>query len=361
MGNGGQCPYKTPKERIMNIHPRMESLLREATERNASDLFIAPGEPPIMRLKGEITRLEGDVFSTEDVNEIATSLIGEEDLGQLGTKHGGITRSCSLPGEFNASFGVALSSGSPTITCRIGTSRIWSAEELKVPESIVELSMFPYGLVLVSGKPGSGKTTLLYALIDHINSNKACHITTIEHPIGLQLLPKKALIQQREVGVDIPDIVTGLRTAMYLDPDVIMVGEVKNFAELEACITAAGLGHLVFVQMHSGTPEDAIRDIIDVLPEDHRTAICKRLADVFRGAAAQRLVPKAAGDGRLAVYGVLTPDKEMSQAIAKGEDFMSRKTPMPEGCQTMAEHIEEMLADGMISEETAEKVLADLQ
>jgi len=176
----------------------------------------------------------------------------------------------------------------------------------------------------------------------------------------MTVAPKKALVQQREIGVDVPNALSGIEAARHQDLDVLLIGEIATVEELQACITTAETGHMVLTQLHAETPEGAIQRMIDVFPEDIRQVSRKALASVLRGVSAQRLLPKTDGKGRLAAYGVLIPDDEMRTAIAEGRDFMARKTPWPEGCQTMAEHIERLRAEGEITDETAERALAGI-
>jgi len=334
--------------------PKVEEWVREALARDASDLFLLPGEPPAIRLRGLIERTDGEPLTGEEVREMAAAAIGEENLAKVGPVVGKFHRWCGVPGDFNVGVCVARSHGEYTMTVRVMPNRIFSVEEMLFPEAMIKAALSPNGLVVVAGHVGSGKTTGLLGLVDHINANvDGVHICTVEGPNHMVIPAKKALVQQREIGVDVPSALAGIEAAQGQDQDVLMIGEIATVEELQACIATAQTGHMVLTQLHASSPEEAIQRMIDVFPEDVRAVSRKALAHVLRGVSAQQLVPRADGGGRLAVYGVLIPDDEMREAIAEGRDFMARKTPWPEGCQRMADHIERLRAEGVITEERA--------
>jgi twitching motility protein PilT len=196
--------------------------------------------------------------------------------------------------------------------------------------------------------------------VDHINGHRACHICTVEDPVIVPIPAKKALVQQRCVGADVPNTLAGIQAAMRQDLDVLFINEIKTVEELEAVISVAEQGHLVITVFHAAaTPEESVRRMIDVFPEDVRDVSRRAIAGSLRAVCAQRLLPRVGGS-RVAAYAVLIPDDEMRNAIAGGRDFMKRENPMPEGCQTMPEHIERLRDEGVISGETAEKALGDV-
>ena len=343
------------------MHPELARLVRLALERDASDLFLIPGEPPALRLRGHIERLEDEVLGAEEVRAMAAAAIGEEDLAKVGTIVGEFRRWCGVPGEHNVSLCIACAHGDYTIAARIMPSRLLNVEEMEFPRAMVEAASCRHGLIVVSGAVGSGKTTGLYGLVEHLNAHRAdIHICTVEGPNHMYITPKKALVQQREIGVDVPSALAGIKAAINQDADVLLIGEVTSVEELQACITAAEMGHLVLTQLHCSTPEAAIRRMIEVFPEDMREASRKALAGVLRAVSAQCLLSRKGGKGRVAAYGVLIPDDEMREAIAAGRDFLARKTPLPEGCQNLREHIERLRDEGFADEESARKALEEL-
>ncbi len=340
----------------VKLPPQVESLFNEALERGASDVFLLPGEPPTMRVNGLIERTDADPLSAEELRSIAAAMIGEEDLEKIGREVGEITRWCGVMGVVNATLSVARAHGDYTIVFGLNPPVIVDVKRAQIPEAMLEAACSGAGLVVFSGLAGSGKTTSLLSVVDYVNTQIPCHICTVENPIHVHITAKKALVQQREVGVDVPNCLSGIRAAMKQDLDVLCVGEITSVEELEACITAAETGHLVVTQLHAPTPEAAIQRIIDVFPDDLREVSRKALASVLKGVSAQRLLAAKEG-GRVPAYGVLIPDDEMRLAIAEGRDFMCRRGPMPEGSRTMEDDIKNLLRRGIISEEVAKDAL----
>jgi len=330
----------------------LERLVREAVDRDASDLFLIPGEPPAMRLRGVIERMDVDALTAEAVRSMAEEVIGRENLVQIGPKLARFQQWCGSPGEFNLSVCVARSHGDYTIAFRIMPTRIFTADEVSMPPAIVKAAAPLHGLIVLSGLTGSGKTTTVYALLDHINATAGgCHICTVEGPSHMLIPSKKALVQQREIGVDVPDALAGIQASADQDLDVLYIGDEADTEALLAGIGLADMGHLVITQMHATAPEDVISRIIDAFPDAARDLYRRMLARVLRAVSAQILLPRAGGKGRVPAYGILIPDEEMRQAIAEGRDFMERRTPWPEGCQTIAEHLQRLLGEGIVSEE----------
>ena len=345
----------------VKLPPELERLVREAVERDASDLFLIPGEPPAMRLQGCLERTEAEPLTADEIEQMATAAIGKENMARIGTEIGTFGRWCGSPGEYSASICVARTHGEYSIAFRVMLPYIPTIAEVSLPEAMIQAGQSPNGLVVFAGKVGSGKTTSLYSLVDHINGQTACHICTVEGHSHLYINPKKALVQQREVGVDVPNVLAGIEAAANQDLDVLLIGEITNVEELQAGITVAETGHLVITQLHPpASPEAAIQRMIDVIPEDVRAVSRAAIARVLRAVSAQILLPRADGAGRVAAYGVLIPDDEMRQAIAEGRDFMARKTPMPEGCQTIAQDVQRLQKEGVIAAETAQEALANL-
>jgi twitching motility protein PilT len=336
-----------------------ETLLMEAQARGASDLHLLPGEPPTLRVDGVLERTEAAPLTAAETMEIASALISRENVDRIGRELGETHRSVTI-GEVAARICVARASGEVTIAVRLLPTSVPGVEALRVPKGLVAAVNMPNGLIVISGRAGSGKSTTAYSLLDHINASRRANIHTFEDPIMYRLTPKISLVQQREVGVDIPDTLSGLKQSMLMDPDVVFVGEIRTLDDLQACITVAEVGHLVIIVIHAETPEGAIQRIVDVFPEHTRPFYRKVLAGVLRCVSCQRLIPNASGRGRIAAYGLLVPDEEMRTAIAEGGDVLSRRTPLPENCLSMRGEIERMASEGLISRETAKAYLADI-
>ncbi len=344
----------------MELHPKLEELLLSAAERDASDLFLIPGEPPAQRLRGKVERLDETPLTAEEIEEIAAVAIGRDELAKIGAEVGDRQRTFRLATGHNVRVCVSSVSGNYSVVTQIMLNRILSVEQTGIPEAILEAAMRPSGLIVVSGVVGSGMQTSAYSLVEYLNINRGGHICTIEDPCVILFEPKKALIQQREVGVDVADARAGFRVAWHQDLDILFVNKLTSLDEIEGCIAVAETGHLVIVTLHgASTPQDAITRLIEVFSPERRPLIAKPLSKVLIGVMAQVLLPKKE-KGRVAAYGTLIPDQEMREAIAEQRDVFTRKNPLPEGCQSLPDHIEKLRADGVITEEAARKALRGL-
>ena len=339
----------------------LERFLQEAFDKGASDLFLIPHEPPSFRVKGSIERAETDSLRAEDVRKVAIAAFGEEQIQLVGGQTGQLITSCSLPGALDGRMCLARSRGEFTIAIRLLPTNLPNVSDLRIPEGMLNAALSKNGLVICAGPSGSGKTTILYGLAEYINENTASHICTIENPIYYCIKPKKAIVQQREVGSDIPDVAAGINVAMQQDLDVLLLGEIKTVEELAACVTVTQTGHLVLSQVHAWTPEEAIQRLLDVQAEENVTVFRRHFAEALRAVSAQILLPKAAGKGRVAAFGVLVPDKQMREAIAEGRDIFERKDPLPKGCQRLADDIERLYNEKVITEESRNNALAELR
>jgi len=340
----------------VNQTAELESFLQEAHERRASDLYLVPGEPVAYRVGREIVRAEDDPLTAEAVAAIAAAAVGAERLAEIGRTTERIVTSCSVAGVVDGRMCIARSLGAPTIVVRILPTDIPSLESIGMPAAAVAALDAPNGLIVASGVAGSGKTTVLLSMVDHINATRDGHICTIEDPLSMRLVPKRCIIQQREVGVDIPDVLGGFRAALLQDPDVIVVGETKRVEELDACITATEIGHLVFLSMYGQTPQDTIGRMIDVQPPDSRDVFQKALARALRMVVTTVLLTPAGGKRKVAAWGVLIPDAEMRAAIAAGTSVPDRAA-LPPGCQLLEEDVRRLAADGTVTEEEARRAL----
>jgi twitching motility protein PilT len=299
------------------LPPQLEKLVRTALGLNATDLFLLPDEPPAMRIAGRIQRTEADIFSAEEIEVIVKTIFGTSAMENLGMTVGELHRSFSLPGEAHVVLCAARSGGEYTMSAAL--SRAWlSPAETGIPEAMLKAVSAPYGLVVFAGPANSGKYMTAYSALEHINSNTACHICTVEDPILAKLTPRKALIQQREVGLDIPHILAGIHAARKQDVDVLFVSELTGLEELLACISTAETGHLVIVVLHAvSTPEGVIQRLIDIFPEDMQEVSRRALAEVLLGVSTQQLFPRIDTQGVVTAYGVLIPDQEMRRPLPK--------------------------------------------
>ena len=338
--------------------PELEAILQQAFDLGASDVFLLPGEPVSFRVRGDITRGEENPLTPEQVRRIAIAAIGEEAVQRIGPEVAEIRTGGVIPGVIDGRLTVARAGGELTITVMVCPGTIMSVQDTGLPEAMVKAGESPHGLVIVAGPTGSGKMTCAVALVDHLNSTKPCHICTVQEPSWPCMTPKQAIVQQREVGVDVPDVVSGIRACLRQDLDVLYLDEMKLVEEVSAVLTAADAGHLVITTVHGNSPEDVIQRLIDVYPEAERAAVRRRLARALRGISVQCLLPKAGGKGRVAAFGVLIPDEETRRAILHGQDISERTSPLPPGSQSLGDDIARLRDEGIVDAEAARDALA---
>jgi twitching motility protein PilT len=341
--------------------PELERALQAAADRKASDLFLLPDEPVSFRVKDRIVRTEGDALTEADVRAIATAAVGQERLATLG-EAGTIVTSCSLPGVIDGQMTVASSRGQLTVVVRLITVKTFPVDFIRVPPPVLAaIERGGGGLAIFTGRVGSGKTTTMLSVLDHLNATAEKHICTVEDPIEVRLTPKRSLVTQREVGLDVPDFVGGIVASLRQDADVILVGELRTPEAVQACVTAASVGRMVITQLHATTPEKAIQRLYDVQPPDQLPVFRRHLSETLRMICAQVLLPKAPGEGRVPAYGVLIPDAETRAAILAGRDVSLRQKPAPDGSLAIVEDIERLRREGQITDEAARAALQSLE
>jgi twitching motility protein PilT len=285
----------------MNI----DELLKVAIEREASDLHIKAGEPPILRIHGTLIPLAGlDRMTTKDVEGVVDQLINENQKKKLEQDMDlDLAYSLSGLGRFRGS--IFIQRGSLAVSLRIIPMTVKTIRELLLPQVIEKICELPRGLVLVTGTTGSGKTTTLAAMIDFINSNRREHILTIEEPIEYLHKDKKSIICQREVGWDVLSFNRGLRAALREDPDVILVGEMRDLDTIDTAVLAAETGHLVLSTLHTLDAVESINRIISAFPPYQQQQIRVQLGAILRAVISMRLIPRADGNGRVPAVEVM--------------------------------------------------------
>lgn len=339
----------------------LERALQAAADRKASDLFLLPDEPISFRVKDRIVRSDGDALSEADVRAIVAAAVGQERLAALG-ESGTIVTSCALPGVIDGQMTVASSRGQLTAVVRLITVRTLPIELIRVPPAVLQAieQGGGGGLAIFTGRVGSGKTTTMLSVLDHINATAEKHICTVEDPIEVRLTPKRSLVTQREVGLDVPDFVAGITASLRQDADVILVGELRTPYAVQACVTAASVGRTVITQLHATTPQKAIQRLYDVQPPDQLSVFRRHLSETLRVICAQVLLPGAAGEGRVPAYGVLIPDAETRAAIAMGGDVTPCPHPLGPGSQEIRDDIERLRREGLVTDEAARAALDTL-
>ena len=309
----------------------LNEILKIALKGGASDIHLKSGLPTMFRVDGALVPLKnGERLLPEEMQKTAFSLMNPVQKARFEE-----ARECDLaygiPGLGRFRVNIFQQRGTIGIVFRVIPFGVKTIEQLFLPKVIERISMENRGLVLVTGTTGSGKSTSLAAMIDHINSNRTCHIMTIEDPIEFLIRDRRSLVNQREIGVDTQSFANALRAALRQDPDVILVGEMRDFETIETAITAAETGHLVMSTLHTLDATETINRIISVFPPYQQKQVRLQLSSILKAVISQRLVPRADGKGRVPALEVMVSTarirecisdkertKELPDAIAKG-------------------------------------------
>ena len=334
----------------------IEPFLRALVECGGSDLHCKVGSPPRVRIDGRLRKLQTRDLSAADTAQMVSEVL-REDLVEEFHKSNEADFAYSLSGVGRFRVNAFRSRGSCGLVFRRVSVGAIPLSDLGLPAVLQSLAMEPRGLVLVTGPTGSGKTTTLAGMIDHVNSNKEVHVVTIEDPIEVLHFDKMAMINQREVRVDTEDFVTAMRAAMRQDPDVILVGEMRDHETVKAGLAAAETGHFVMSTLHTTDAAETVNRIIDFFPPHEQKQIRLALAGALRGIICQRLVPRADGEGRCVVMEVAVNTGRIADAIADPDKTSTLPQLISEGgyygMQTFDQHLVTFIRDGVITLEAA--------
>jgi twitching motility protein PilT len=330
-------------------------ILDLAIERGASDIHFTVNSPPVLRIDGDLQDVDLEPLDSTTIQEIIKTVASESHLKELEEKG---ASDFGYDYREGYRFRVALfkQEQKPGMVMRLVPDDIYSFDELGLPDELKDLTDSPKGLILVTGPTGSGKTTTLASFLNYINENHRYHIVTIEDPIEFTYEHKNSLINQRELGVDVLSFADGIRSALRMDPDVILVGEMRDKETIRATITAAETGHLVFSTLHTNSASQTVNRIIDTFPEEEQNQVRSQLSLTLSAVLSQTLLPRRNEDGRVAAFEIMinTPgirnmireqkEKNIPSAIQTG----SRK-----GMKTMDDQLLELYERGEISREDA--------
>jgi twitching motility protein PilT len=324
----------------------IDELLERMVEANASDLHVTTGTPPAVRVRGEMERLEGyDALTPEETQQLLYRILSSEQQ-----KHFELNRqldfSYSMPGLARFRVNVYFQRESIGAAFRLIPTELKTLEELGIPDSLHVLAEKPRGLVLVTGPTGSGKSTTLAAIIDEINRNRSEHILTIEDPIEFLHRHKRCIVNQREIGPDATSFAEALRAALRQDPDVILVGEMRDLETISTALTAAETGHLVFGTLHTQSAPSTIDRIIDVFPAEQQEQVRIQIANSLQGVVTQALLPTADKMGRIPALEILLPDDAVRNLIRQGkveQIYSVMQTNTGRGMQTMEQSLGDLI------------------
>jgi twitching motility protein PilT len=329
--------------------PTMEALLQEATSKGASDLHLSAGERPLLRLHGDLLRTEHAPLTPDDVRRLAHSIMTESQRAQLDAEHE-VDFACELPGIGRFRVNVFVHSRGPGAVLRTIPTQIPSLESLGMPAVLKELCERERGLVLVTGPTGSGKSTTLAAMVDLINQTWDAHILTVEDPIEFVHPPKRCLVNQREVGPHTGSFSAALRSALREDPDVILIGEMRDLETISLALTAAETGHLVFGTLHTSSAPKTIDRVIDVFPAGQQGQIRTMLAESLEAVVAQTLLKKKGG-GRVAACEILVGVPAVRNLIREGKLHQipsMMQTGQRVGMQTLDMAVADLVKRGLV-------------
>src|ERR687887_1985083 len=337
---------------LLNI----DDLLQQTVALGASDLHITVGSAPAVRLRGHLARLDGYLpFDGESTRALLYRILSSEQQKHLELQRQ-IDLAYEVPGLARFRVNVYFQREALGAAFRQIPQDIKSLEELGLPEQLHELATKPRGLVLVTGPTGSGKSTTLAAVIDEINRTRHDHIVTIEDPIEFVHWHKNCLVNQREIGSDATSFADALRAALRQDPDVILLGEMRDLETISTALTAAETGHLVFGTLHTQSAPGTIDRIIDAFPAGQQGQIRVQLASTLEGVCTQALLPTAGGDGRVAALEILFPDDAVRNLIRQGkveQIYSVMQTGTAKGMQTMEQSLAELVLRNVITLEDA--------
>ncbi|MBV8677705.1 MAG: PilT/PilU family type 4a pilus ATPase [Planctomycetaceae bacterium] len=330
----------------------IEKLLQTVVAQKASDLHLTVGSPPVLRLHGHMRPLQTKVLEPSDTTALMKSITPERCQQEL-QEMGGTDFGFSF-GEL-ARFRVAVfkQRGNIGLVLRRIPNEFLSFQQLGLPPVIEQLIQRPRGLILVTGPTGSGKTTSLASMINWINDNLDRHIITIEDPIEYQHKHKKSLITQREIGIDVPDFPEAIRRGLRMDPDIILVGEMRDLATIQAAITAAETGHVVFGTLHTSSAEGTVNRIIDVFPQEQQDQIRTQLSVAIIGILAQTLLPRKP-KGVVAAFEMLVVTPAISNLIRENKTYRidsSIQTGRKHGMVLLDDFLFNLWREGICDEE----------
>jgi twitching motility protein PilT len=342
-------------------HITMEDLLQLCVDEGASDIHLSVGAPPVLRINGSLHPLDCGELRADDTKRLMLEITPKEHMERIEILKGA-DYGLAFKGLARFRVSVLHQQGSIGMVLRQIPSRLIPLDQIGLPPAIIELLNKPRGLILVTGPTGSGKTSTLASMIDLINREHDCHIITIEDPVEYQHGHKKSIITQREIGVDVPSFAEALRAALRQDPDVILVGEMRDLETISAAITAAETGHLVLGTLHTTGAAETIDRIIDAFPSSQQAQVRSQLADSIQAVISQLLLPRIDRPGRVATFEIMVSTPGIKALIRDHKTFRIKsdiQTGSSRGMIDMEAHLVDLYNRGIISYESAVNAAPD--
>ena len=339
-------------------HPDPEAvghLLEELWDRGGSDVLLTAGAPPLLRVDGHLAPVTGEgALDPEQAEKLILAVLGDR-LTQRFIRDKEVDFSFSWGGRARIRANAFMQRGTPALALRLIPFYIPSFAELGLPPVVERWARLPHGFILVTGPTGSGKSTTLASIIDYINTHRALHIITVEDPVEYLHHHKRSAVNQREVGIDTNSFADALRSVLREDPDVLLIGEMRDLESIRAALTVAETGHLVFATLHTNDTAQALDRIVDVFPGDQQPQIRLQLANTLAGILNQQLITKIGG-GRCAAYEVLVGNNPIRNLVREGKTLQIRTivmTGQKEGMQTLETALTSLVSRGIVSYEEA--------
>jgi len=336
--------------------PKLAKYFKSLVKAGASDLHLKPSHSPHVRIGGRVRSAPGKALSSKEIFSMVDELMTDQQRAQL-TKLGNVDLAYELPGSDRFRINVFLQRGEVAVAVRRVTREIPSFKDLHLPPIVEPLAAYHQGLVLLSGPTGGGKSTTLATMIQSINKSRACHIVTLEDPIEYLHESDKALISQREIGIDVLDFQTALKYVLREDPDVVLIGELRDLDTFSAALQVAETGHLVLGTVHASRAAQTIGRLMDLFPIDARERIRQLIAFNLRAIVCQKLLPCIAkGIDRIPACEVLLVDHHVRKIIVEGRDADLEdaiRSHELEGMQTFSKSLYELIQAGLIEPDVA--------
>ncbi len=338
---------------------QIDELFKIMLQQDASDLHLTAGEPPYFRVNGEMVRTQHKILTSDDLKVLLFEILSEKQKKQFIDKWE-LDCAYSIPNVGRFRCNIFMQRRGLGAVFRSIPTKILTLEQLGMPTSLTQLADVKRGLIVVTGPTGSGKSTTLSALINHINVNESKHILTVEDPIEFVHNSAKSLVNQREVSSHTKSFPNALKAALREDPDIILVGEMRDLETIQLAISAAETGHVVFGTLHTNSAVKTIDRIIDVFPEGQQGQIQTMLAESLRGVVAQSLLPRADKPGRVAAIEVLINNAAVANLIREGKSYQipsAMQTGRAEGMFTLDMYLKELVSKGLVTQEEASKYM----